>query len=571
MAPIAPPSHRPDRPFGRRRFAAGVALLLGAYLGLQAVYVLRLPLVMDELQGAAAVHRLSEEVPYRDFQPYKTVVGYYLQLPVLLAAPDPWSGLLLVKMEIALLVAATLAWAAFRLVRRLRPGPVLLALALLLAMSTFLERSAELRVDMLTGLAGLVALVLLLEPERRGEGWAGGWAAVAFLVSQKGAFYALAGGAALAVSWLARRDRTSLAAATRFVAAGLAVAAAYALIWTLAAGGDLLADTVDPARRVLGGAYRLRQEFWTQTLVRNPAFYLLSAAALALVAHRGWRGGQGGESARRLAVFAAVLIGLCLWYEQPWPYFFVLLLPTLMVVQAAGADELLAGGWWRRQTGRVRALLLALVVVAGIVHPLATRVPRVLARDNGFQRHNLELAAAILAPGETYLAGVELLRDRRQAHRRLAWIDQRAQSNLHALPERELRELIAELEAAPPKLVVWSYRIANLPQLLQGHLARRYRHLTANLLVYSPLVPAGDSAVSLAFGAEYLVELAGEGACTLDGRPVERHQRVRLTAGRHVTRCEVPMRLTLVPAGIERRVVADYHAPRSMFPAIYHY
>jgi hypothetical protein len=561
-------------PLTGRRFVVALTLLLAGYLALETIYVLRLPLVMDELQGATEVERLRDALPYRDFPPYKTVLGYYLQLPVLLAAPGWWSGLLLVKLEMALAVAVTLAWAAVRLARRLRGGAVLLALAVLLSTSSFLERSAELRVDMPTALAGLVSLVLLFEGGRRGVGWAGAWAALAVLISQKGAFYPLAGGAALGFDALLRRDREGLAAGFRFALAGLAVGAAYLAFWGAVAGGGALAATVDAAHGAIAGVVEpIRRQFWLQTLTRNPAFWLLSAASLALVAEHGLRGGGDDERgpARRLAAFAAVLLALGLWYEQPWPYFFVLLLPTLWVVQAAAFDRLAVGDRWRRQGGRTRRLLVALVLVAGVAHPLATRVPRVLARDNGFQRYNLELTAEILAPGETYLAGVELLAERRQAHRRLAWLDQRRQAALHALPEAELRALIDQLEAAPPKLVVWNYRVANLPPLLGTYLAARYRHLTGNLLIYSPVAPPGGSTVRLAFAGDYRVELAAAAECAVDGRPVAAGERVRLAAGRHDTRCAVPMRLTLMPAGIESRLLPEHHAPRSLFPAVYHY
>ncbi|HUO87280.1 MAG TPA: hypothetical protein VM617_07800 [Thermoanaerobaculia bacterium] len=557
-----------------RRFALGLALLLAGYLVLETVYVLRLPLVMDELQGATEVERLRDRLPYRDFPPYKTVLGYYLQLPVLVAAPGWWSGLLLVKLEMALTVAVTLAWAAVRLARRLRPGAVLLALAVLLSTSNFLERSAELRVDMPTALAGLVSLILLFEGGRRGAGWAGAWAALAILISQKGAFYPLAGGAALGLDALLRRDREGLTAAVRFAVAGLAVGAAYLAFWAAVAGGDTLSATVDTARGAIGSVVEpIRRQFWLQTLTRNPVFWLLSAASLALTAHRGRRGSECGERgpARRLAAFAGVLLVVGLWYEQPWPYFFVLLLPTLWVVQAAAFDRIAGDDRWRRQSGRTRRLLVALVLIAGVAHPLATRVPRVLARDNGFQRYNVELTAAILAPGGTYLAGVDLLANRRQAHQRLAWIDQRQQAALHALPEGELRALIDQLEAAPPKLVVWNYRIANLPPLLRTYLAARYRHLTGNLLIYSPVAPAGEAVVRLAFTGEYVVEVAAPTECAVGGRPVSAGERVRLRAGRHATRCAVPMRLSLVPPSLERRLVGEYHDPRALFPAVYHY
>ena len=65
-----------------------------------------------------------------------------------------------------------------------------MATAALFAMSTFLERAAELRVDMLTSLAGLVSFVLLLSRRYALAGLACG---LSFLISQKGVYFFAAG------------------------------------------------------------------------------------------------------------------------------------------------------------------------------------------------------------------------------------------------------------------------------------------------------------------------------------------------------------------------------------------
>src|SRR5207253_1503906 len=103
------------------------------------------------------------------------------QRPLLQFPYSTWTNLLLVKYEMALLTAAVLFLAAWMLRSVFDRRAVLVSLALLLAMSTFLERSAELRVDMLTGLAGLLSFVLLV------RGWpaaSGLLAGLSFCISQ---------------------------------------------------------------------------------------------------------------------------------------------------------------------------------------------------------------------------------------------------------------------------------------------------------------------------------------------------------------------------------------------------
>src|SRR6266849_5352658 len=77
-------------------------LLLLSYLGIESVYIVGFPLIMDEFATAACVYRTIDQlVPYRDYVPYKTVLGYYLQLPIFLLPFRTWTELFLAKFEMA--------------------------------------------------------------------------------------------------------------------------------------------------------------------------------------------------------------------------------------------------------------------------------------------------------------------------------------------------------------------------------------------------------------------------------------------------------------------------------------
>ena len=74
MGTEGPATARQGRDLAPPVFGGAIVTVMGVYLALQAVYILRLPLVMDEFQGAHTVFRLTARLPYRDFQPYKTVL-----------------------------------------------------------------------------------------------------------------------------------------------------------------------------------------------------------------------------------------------------------------------------------------------------------------------------------------------------------------------------------------------------------------------------------------------------------------------------------------------------------------
>jgi hypothetical protein len=552
-----------------------LALCLG-YLALESVYIARLPLVMDEFQGAFAVERLSHEVPYRDFRPYKTVLGYYLQWPALKLAQalgfELWTNLLAVKLSMALATAGALAAAAQRLTRHFDPAAVVLGLAMLLSMSTFLERSAALRVDMLTGLLGLGSLLALLDRRALVAGLLTG---LSFLVSQKGVYYALAGGAGLGLDWaLGGPTRERFARGLRFAAAAALPVALYFAGFIGLLGGPG-ASTV--GQGMVAGASRIAFEdfyamghFWVQTLVRNPGFYLALAGGLAVLFAQRCAAGARGERDRVLLGYSAALLALCIWHKQPWPYFFVLLLPTGFVLACRAFDEAL-----RTLVPRgVSALRMALwaYVALGLLFPLS-RIPTVLSRDSEVQRTTVALAADVLEPGDHYLGGLEFLYTHRQVPG-LSWLDGPKLASLDAAGSEQLAALEMRFAAARPRLVIWNYRIARLPEPLLERIRSTHAPLFGNLLIYSPRLEGAERAVDLWFGGRYALSGPAGGAVAIDGQRLAVGGELRLTAGYHRVEAAPGYRLHLVPDDFEARVASIDPAlarPQPLFVAPYAY
>ncbi len=437
------------------RLFAGVVLLLGiVFLTLQVVYALRMPLADDEFSGALAAHRVTEMVPYRDYAPYKTVVGYYVQALPLLLTDDLWAGILLIRVEMAVINALVLTFVAFRLRRHFRGSAVCPGLALLVVMSTFVERSWVLRVDMLGSLCGLLSLLFLLE---RRPAWAGAIAGLGFTVSQKNVYFILAGGAALGAWWLsslwrrrpgvAASPRDAFLAALRFGLATLAVLAAYFGFWSAVGSFDRAVVSVAETSADYGLSDRpfvCPREFWWQTLRRNPGFYGAAAIALATLASAARHRPRRRDGL--LLVYGAAMVALSVWHKQPCPYFFVILIPTLFVLVVDLFDRLARGAV--RLPARAGAAILLLYLGLGLAVPLS-RLPRTLQRDNGFQRHTVVLADALLLPGDGYLASLPILYDREQAVPELAWLDDITRRRLHRTSPEEL------LEIAPVSRANW--------------------------------------------------------------------------------------------------------------------
>jgi hypothetical protein len=537
-----------------RHFRAGVVLTCAGYALLAGTYAVRLPLVMDEFQGAYSARQVLTGMPYRDFLPYKTLLGYAVQTVPLALVDDHWTSLIVTRCLLVLLTAVGLGVAASWLARTIRPGAVLVGLALLACCSTFVERSLELRSDMLTSLVGLFALAALAE---RRPVLAGSLAALSFLVSQKGAYYCVAVGVATCAWWaFVQRDRRAGQDVLRAALAGLLPILAYVVVWSLLASpGAVIESTFIAAGQLaLADVYRIRP-YWFQTVMRNPLLWSLAVLALgALFARRRDRPEWRDWS---LLAWGLTLAVLSLWHAQPWPYFFVLVLPTAAVLAARLLEDELSP-----PSGPSLALVTT-VALLGFAWPLG-RLPVVLQRDSAYQRHVVRLAEAVVEPGEPYLAGLQLLDGRQHVPERLSWLDSPARAQL---ARADAAALVRELEARPPKAVVWNYRLEALPRPAAAWLAARYVRLSADVLVVAPSVPAGATSVDVPHDGRYAVDAPSP--VDIDGSTHAPGSRVQLTAGAHDVRCASAFRLQLFPEEAERRLDRRWHDPRPLFGDVY--
>lgn len=515
-----------------RRYHRAIAVLALAYLLLETLYVIRLPLVTDEFDGAYEAYRVRRDVPYRDYTPYKTVLGYYIEAIPSLAGGDVWSRILSIKLALVAINAAMLLWAATMLLEFARGRAVVASLGLLVVNSNFLERSAELRVDMLTGWAGLVSLIFLVGGRFSAAGAA---CAISFLISQKGAFYVIAAVVATAVAFLfERRHVAGMRAVARFSAAFAAVIAAYIAFWSaLASPAKVLVTMFQAAAgQALTTFYDIRALYWTQTAMRNPVWLVLPLIAAAMLL---WRRQNLLVSTYAIVVYAAAAA-----YRQPWPYFFPLLWPTFFVLLA-----------FFFATVPLRRAAVVAIAVAGVLLPLM-RLPAVLRRDNAYQRYNVAIASSMLGPRDTYIAGTDIIHDHEQAVPRLERLDARMLTLLSRESGGVLKGIVGEIAQRPPKLLIGTYRVYGMPRPLLEYFDRDYVRLTASILGYAPRLEAGTTNRRLAFGGRYRIDSPKPQVVTIDGRPLRSGDAIELASGVHTISALLHVRLRLLPDAVEQ-------------------
>ncbi len=563
---MEPSARLPDIPARMpRRFVLIAFVIALAYLTIQIVAITRLPLVMDEFDGAYEAHQLLTRVPYRDFPPYKTVLGYYVQIPPVAVATDPWTGLILSKVWLALINTVCIVAATLLLFALFSPAAAVASELLLVCVTSFIARSSEIRVDMLTAWAGLFSLLLIL---RRRWLLAGVLAGVSFLVSQKGIYYLVAANAAGGAIWLFEsRDRKAFRDLIVFNVSAAATILGYLAFWSMIATPRSVIDAtfLAPANIAVGHLLYDLTEYWTRTLEENPVYYGGALVGFAVLIAARFRG-RAGPAHVMVVAYGMALFALCAWHHQPWPYFFVILIPTLMVVHAACIDVLLRE---RFQARLAPLMVLGLIILGGVAYPL-TFLPEMLSRDNQYQRYVVRVAHSVLGKGDTYLAGNDLVYDREQTHPALRRLGAARLDAMKGWPAPRLQTLIDEVDRGRPKLMIYDYRFAGLPTDLKSYLLRRFDPWSASVYLYAPLLAPDESTFDIWFDGQYRVEPQA-GSAVIDGHAVPSGTALWLQRGVHRNDSAVPIRVRLIPPDAEARTDAAMQQTRSLFAGVYDY
>jgi hypothetical protein len=250
-----------------------------------------------------------------------------------------------------------------------------------------------------------------------------------------------------------------------------------------------------------------------------------------------------------------------LWHKQPWPYFFVLLIPTAWILIATFFDRMRS-----RWEGPTR-IALAMTLLLGVALP-AFRIPRVLERDQAFQKSNLEIARALLSEDESYLAGVSMIHDRAQAPRSLMWLDA---TRLARIAATNPNEVIAQVAENPPKLLIANYRFQGLPAPVLGYLGSQYAPFVGNLMLYAPLFQAGTSDSEILFSGNYRVSGPTGATPLIEGRAVAVGQLVRIEQGVRHFESAHPFRIHLAPEEIALPEDPRLRGKGILFDNVYRY
>ncbi len=526
----------------RTKFYIGLSIVGVIFVYTQLWRTFRIPFVRDEIEGALSVFRLTREIPYCDFTPYKTVIGYYIQLPTLLVATDAWNGLILMRLQLVAINIIFLFYLSRYLYRQYSAVAMLGALLVLVSNVNFYIHASSIRVDMLTAIAGFYALLLLLSGKYF---WSGFLCAASFFISQKGAYYIISQIVACGLMFLYMPPIEALKRRFLPMIAGMGCTTlAYGIFWAPCFRVSLLVEKVfiKHADKAFGDVYRESLnflEFWYLALQANWFYYLLFFTGLLHLFLD--RRESNVREETLLFGYSATLMFLSVNHAQPWPYFFVIFLPTSTLVIARFIEYSLKS--IRHMSVRTRTLF-ALVFLFYAGYPLYFMSFFENVSYIEAQKKIIYFLEQDLGEDENYIGPTSYLYTRRQPIPIMSSLDSPRIFRLNELSDSELDGLIHKIRESKVKYFLLNNRSTGLPERLREFIDQNYKQLWHMLHSYAPSVTAADSTLTIEFSGEYRV--ISDERIAVDGVEYSDGDVLQLTQG------EVPVigqfRIQLLPS-----------------------
>lgn len=458
---IVPTTAKPPRLF-RDFYTIGAILLCLSYVAFELFYNNYARHSVDDFWFAHAAFRFKNFLPYRDFPPYKTVLGYYFLALPLFFAQTQLQTLLVIKNLIALVNASVLLFAYYLLQRFFSRRSVLISLAMLIFSESVLSYSTNIRVDLFAYWFCLFSLLCILDKRYL---LAGILIGLGFATSQKAIWYLVAGNCALFIEFLLMtRTLKSLTAFALFNAGAGGIICMYLIFWSCFVGPQQVYTSVfgeAAAMYHLDWYQSARLLFWSIIVQSNPLLFLL--APITLVSLFVTFSGDDSYRVRVLAItFASTILACLIPYRQVFPYYMQVTYPVFLILYGAFFDWLFSLLTLSKSPQFLwignRSLLVLLIAICflilylhlllhlpsayllltilpmllafyfhkpsnewlylrlvtipvlfvGFIYPLVLFAVNLADINGDYQRKNIQLVSALTKDGSDYVAGVDL-------------------------------------------------------------------------------------------------------------------------------------------------------------------
>lgn len=590
-------------------FFISITLICSVYLLYQFLAIPIGALTADEFVFARHIYEYTYNLPYRDFSPYKTTLGYYLLSIPLYFSHDVLTPLFLLKNQIVLINTICIGISAFWATKIFDKRATALALLVIVANQIFFVYGSDLRVDMLTSWLCLFSLFAILQQRPT---LAGTLLGLSFLISQKAFWYITAINAGFFFCWLLIQNTNyNLRTFLKFNASILGVVAIYILVWSYLSDlktviSNLFYDAyIQAGINYYSGIYL---KCWQTVLQHGGLLFLLWPIAY-ITLFESTSDATTKQKHIFITVTGTVAMLQFIHYKQAFPYNFVFTIPALFIMYADFLSSLFQSrekksapnlsavmittihgiliaafvyGFKLTQSNYVCALiplsvyfiytqqlpykqnrisriaLLMLTILLGVISPLLTSMQLTLI-DGRYQQTMIRLTNELLATDSDYVGGTPFLYNKDQPISGMKNLISPAIDYL-SKPSEELgilmlpsiyltrttpEQIIADFEKSNVKVILNNYRIESLPQSIKSYLADHYQHYYGSIYLYAPRIAPNQFSFYLKFSGRYKV--IAHQSLRLDNKTIHPQQIIVLLRGNHINDARKPYRLVLQP------------------------
>ncbi len=556
----------------------------------------------DEFVFARHILDYTRSLPYRDFAPYKSTLGYYLLSIPLLFSHDLLAPLFWMKTEITFINIACLSAASYLTLRFFDWRASLICILAILSNQLFLVYGSDLRVDMLTSWFCLFSAIYILRNKFKIAGCLLG---IAFLISQKALWYLLAINTGMGLCWIffTRESQFSLRAILHFNLSILLPITIYCLTWSAVSDFSTVFYSLFYEAYIQAGIdwyAPLYFACWHAVLSHGPALFLIWPLTFFMLMKVNT---SISERSLFIVSMASTALILFIQYKQPFPYNFVFTIPAfflligefitwilnkpsipkmnkyltgmyaltiialvyslslhpiyylmaaLPIIMCSFSLEILTGK-------QFKILFISTVIITGIITPLYQSIRTSLIIDGKYQQTMINITADLLSDNSEYISGIPFLYTKDQSIDGMKNLIGPAVDYLYQptdklkpllLPSLYLdastpAKILLDFQRMPIKVIINNYRMLSLPPQIKTYIKNNYRHFYGSIYTYAPLITKNQLSIDLKFSGKYRVE--SKGGILIDKKLIKPNQILQLKQGPHLSQTKTTYRLVLLP------------------------
>jgi hypothetical protein len=487
-------------------------------------------------------------IPYRDFPPYKSVLGYYAFLPGLLWSPHLHgiTPFIHMKLWITCLNIMGLLSISVWMRKFYPPKAILFTLLTIILSPMFLYSSTQIRVDFLAYLFASCSVLLIKEKRYF---WSGICLGIGFCICQKTIWFLSAMQLALGLQWVLQyRNKIYFKNILHFNIGFLLVLSAYIGFWSYQSHIDVVLKSLFIEPYILNGVsfYQKNTALKQFIFVNNHIWIILLCIALVYEIF----------FAKPKAIFeityTASLFLILLMCKQPFFYLFLALVPGLLALFPKTLTNLenqdpLTLSWLN-----FSPFLILFIINLSYIYPQISAT--------SYQDYNIQMAQDLLGPHDTYMAGNFILIDKKQSISGLKHLDGpevdyinhpdkqllpiMRLSSLYYAPT-SIQKIINDVQISPPKIYIDNKNFHDLSPKFQRFLQTQYQHFWGSIFVYAPAVAAGQQVVHIHHAGVYKIQ--SEHAISLHGYTYAPNMTIHLKKQPYTSQAKSNYRLVLIP------------------------